>query len=132
MIRHTRCGCSRRAALRHCNCWQVSDVASRLASLAVRAKPLSDRHREERLGQAVLVEGLAAGFAIAQDDVVVELVLARSTCGASREPVGLQCIPLRRAEGLVLLPVWRDEQAVDMRLGMRSLFLVKDLRPRTH
>tara|TARA_B100000795_G_C22634810_1_gene374071 strand:+ start:318 stop:473 length:156 start_codon:yes stop_codon:yes gene_type:complete len=51
-------------------------MTSGLAALTVRAVPLSHRHREERLCQAVLVEGLAAALAVAQHDVVVELVLA--------------------------------------------------------
>jgi hypothetical protein len=55
---------------------QVADVTSGLAALAVRAVPLSHRHCEERLCQAVLVEGLTATLAVAQHDVVVELVLA--------------------------------------------------------
>ena len=53
----------------------ANDGTSGLAALTVRAVPLSHRHREERLCQAVLVEGLAAALAVAQHDVVVELVL---------------------------------------------------------
>tara|TARA_B100000787_G_C15975881_1_gene199404 strand:- start:234 stop:530 length:297 start_codon:yes stop_codon:yes gene_type:complete len=67
---------NRRAVLHTRDCWQVADMTSGLAALAIRAVPLSHRHCEERLCQAVLVEGLAAALAVAQHDVVVELVLA--------------------------------------------------------
>ena len=76
LIPHTLRRGNCRAVLRRRDCLQVADVTSGLAALAVRAVPLSHRHCEERLCQAVLVEGLAAALAVAQHDVVVELVLA--------------------------------------------------------
>ena len=76
LIPHTLRRGNCRAVLRRRDCWQVADVTSGLAALTVRAVPLSHRHCEERLCQAVLMEGLAATLAVAQHDVVVELVLA--------------------------------------------------------
>ena len=76
LIPHTLRRRDRRAVLRRRDCWQVAEVTSGLAALTIRAVPLSHRHCEERLYQAVLMEGLAATLAVAQHDVVVELVLA--------------------------------------------------------